>query len=53
MRNEKIAGDTGTLEVQYDGAKEWQTMYFVKEDGDWKISIDKAIEEMLKKPASP
>jgi hypothetical protein len=34
MRNEKITGDSGTLEVHYDGVKEWQTMYFVKEDGE-------------------
>jgi len=52
MRNEKITGDSGTLEVQYDGQKEWVTMYFVKEDGDWKIAFDKTIEEMLKKANS-
>jgi len=27
-------------------------MYFVKEDGDWKIAFDKTIEEMLKKANS-
>jgi hypothetical protein len=52
MRNEKITGDSGTLEVQYDGQKDWLTMYFVKEDGDWKIAFDKTIEEMLKKTNS-
>ena len=52
MRNEKITGDGGTLEVQYDGRKEWLTMYFVKEDGDWKIAFDKTLEEMLKKANS-
>jgi hypothetical protein len=52
MRNEKLTGDSGTLEVHYDGVKEWQTMYFVKEDGDWKIAFDKALDEMLKKPNS-
>ena len=52
MRNEKITGDSGTLEVQYEGQKEWLTMYFVKEDGDWKIAFDKTIEEMLKKANS-
>jgi Domain of unknown function (DUF4878) len=49
MRNEKITGDSGTLEVHYDGGKEWQTMYFVKEDGDWKIDFDKTLDEMIKK----
>lgn len=49
MRNEKITGDGGTLEVKYDGVNEWQTMYFVKEDGDWKIAFDKTFDEMRKK----
>ena len=49
MRNEKITGDSATLEVKNDGQKEWQTMYFVKEDGDWKIAFDKTLDEMLKK----
>jgi hypothetical protein len=52
MRNEKVTGDSGTLEIQYDGQKEWLTMYFVKEDGDWKIAFDKTLEEMLKKSNS-
>lgn len=49
IRNEKIDGNNGTLEVQDDDTKKWDTMYFVKEDGDWKIAIDKMIEEALKK----
>ena len=52
MRNEKITGDSATLEVYYESAKEWQTIYFVKEDGDWKIALDKTIDEMLKKPGN-
>ena len=52
MRNEKITGESGTLEVQYDGQKEWLTMYFVKEDGDWKIAFDKTFDEMIKKANS-
>lgn len=48
MRNEKITGDSGSLEVHYDGVKEWRTMYFVKEDGAWKIALDKTLEEQLK-----
>ena len=49
MRNEKITGDSGSLEVHYDGVNEWQTMYFVKEDGDWKIDFDKTLDEIIKK----
>jgi hypothetical protein len=51
-RNEKITGDSATLEVQYEAGKEWQTMHFVKEDGDWKVALDKTLEEMLKKTNS-
>ncbi|HWP54042.1 MAG TPA: hypothetical protein VN476_07880 [Pyrinomonadaceae bacterium] len=49
MRNEKVTGDSGTLEVKYDGVKEWQTMYFVKADGDWKIAFDKTLDEQIER----
>ena len=39
-RNEKVTGDTATLEVKDNGDK-WDTLYFIKEDGQWKIAIDK------------
>ena len=48
-RNEKITGDTATLELQNEDANRWDTMYFVKEDGVWKIALDRTIEEMLRK----
>jgi hypothetical protein len=45
---EEIKGDTATLEVTTDGAK--QTVKFKKEDGNWKISFPemKAAVEMMK-----
>ena len=49
-RNEKITGDSATLELHNEDTKNWDTMYFVKEDGAWKIALDRTIEEMLKKP---
>jgi hypothetical protein len=48
-RNEKINGDNATLELLNEDTKQWDTMYFVKEDGIWKIALDRTIEEMLKK----
>ena len=48
-RNEKINSDTATLEVQDDESKKWETLYFVKEDGDWKLALDKTQEELFKK----
>ena len=47
-RNEKIDGETATLEVQDSDTKKWEKMYFVKEDGDWKLAFDKLLEETLK-----
>lgn len=52
MRNEKIEGDTGTLEIKNEKTGEWETLYFVKENEDWKIALDKSLEEMFKKTFS-
>jgi hypothetical protein len=41
-QNEKITGDTATLEVKDENGK-WETVPFVKEDGQWKIALDKAM----------
>lgn len=52
-RNEKIDGDTATLEYLDDKGK-WKTMDFVKEGGDWKLTFPKAgpgdVEVTTKKP---
>ena len=52
-RNEKIDGDTATLEVQNEQSKTWETMYFAKEDGEWKLAFDKTVEEFIKKIGQP
>jgi flagellar hook-associated protein FlgK len=49
MRNEKIEGDTATLEVKNVKTGEWDTLYFVKETDEWKIALDKSLEEIFKK----
>ncbi|HEX8844545.1 MAG TPA: hypothetical protein VF791_07865 [Pyrinomonadaceae bacterium] len=38
VRNEKIEGDTATLEFKDDKGDKWVTIHFVKEDGEWKFS---------------
>lgn len=48
-RNEKINGSEATLELHNDNTQNWDTMYFVKEDGAWKIAFDRTVEEMLRK----
>ena len=47
-RNEKINGDTATLEVKNDKTGKWDPLPFVKENGEWKIALDKFLEDMLK-----
>jgi hypothetical protein len=40
-RNEKIAADRATLEVYNDETKQWETLHFVREDGVWKVALEK------------
>jgi len=47
-RNEKIDGDTATLEIKNEKTGKWDTLPFVKEEKEWKIAFDKFIENMLK-----
>lgn len=37
IRNEKIEGNKATIEVQAPEGK-WVTSYFIKEDGEWKMT---------------
>ena len=39
VRNEKIDGDTATLEVKGRGDN-WRSTKFIKEDGEWKLASD-------------
>ncbi len=49
-RNEKIEGETATIEVKNETNGEFDMkMLFVKENGAWKVARDKYIEEELKK----
>jgi uncharacterized membrane protein len=49
MRNEKIDGETATLEVQDGENGEWRSIPFVRENGEWKIAFDKALREAQEK----
>ena len=40
LRNEKVEGDKATLEFRREGAANWSTASFVKEDGEWKVNFD-------------
>jgi hypothetical protein len=52
-RNEKIDGETATLEVKNEKTGKWDSLPFVKEEGEWKIAFDKFIENMLKQLQQP
>ncbi len=49
IRNEKISGDTAVVEVKNQVLGNYDEMPFVKEDGIWKIALDKFMEDMMKK----
>ena len=52
-RDEKIDGGSATLEVQDSDTKKWSKVYFVKEEKEWKIALDKTIEELFKSLGTP
>ncbi len=51
-RNEKIDGEKATLEVKNDKSGAWETVPFVKEDGDWKIAFDQMFRDAFKNNGS-
>ena len=38
-RNEKVDGDSATMDVKDPNDKEWVPMKFVRESGSWKIAL--------------
>ena len=48
IRNERIEGDTASVEVK-DFTSGYDTIPFVKEDGEWKIAFDKYQQAMMEK----
>lgn len=49
FRNEKISGNTATVEYKDETMPEFLTMPLVKEDGQWKIALDVFRENLIKK----
>jgi hypothetical protein len=49
IRNEQINGNTATVEVKNKVANEWEKIPFVVEDGEWKVALDKYLDELEKK----
>lgn len=49
LKNEKIEGDSATVEIKNEATGEYDEMPFVKEDGSWKIALDVFMNNVLKK----
>ena len=45
--NEKISGDTATVDIKAGG--DMLTMHLVKEGGEWKLAMDKVLEDLKRK----
>lgn len=49
MQNETIDGDNATLEVKNSVLGNYDKMFLVKENGNWRVALDKFRDEMLRK----
>jgi PBP1b-binding outer membrane lipoprotein LpoB len=49
MREEKIEGETATVEVKNQLTGGYENLPFVKEDGRWKLALDVYLEKMRQK----
>ncbi len=49
LREEKIEGENATLEFKNPSTQTWQKIFFVNEDKQWKIVLDRFVAETLKK----
>lgn len=48
LRNQIIDGPNATIEVLAAKGGRWETVYFILEDGHWKIAMDRYMEEMIR-----
>jgi hypothetical protein len=51
LSNEKITGDTATVDISAEGQK--MAMPFIKENGEWKIAMDKLAMGMVEGQKAP
>ncbi len=48
LRNEKIEGNTATVEIKNPANETWSKLTFVKEDNRWKIGVGEMLEDVKK-----
>lgn len=51
IRNEKIVGDTASIEIQNSATGDWEEWYLLKEDGIWKSDLNRLLEMQKRKLA--
>lgn len=51
VRNEKIVGDTASIEIQDAATGTWEEWYLIKEDGIWKSDLNRLLEMQKRKLA--
>ena len=49
MQNEKIDGDKATVDVKNSVLGNFETMFLVKEDGNWRVALDKIRADMIRR----
>ncbi len=50
MRDERIQGNFGAVEVWNDSRKQWDDLPFILEDGSWKLAVGEAFGGSFKSP---
>lgn len=50
MRDERMNGDMGALEVWNSKEKHWEDLAFIKEDGKWKLAVGEMFAGTYKSP---
>lgn len=48
-RNEVITGDAATIEIKNNATNDWETMPFVRENGVWKIALDRFMDDLMER----
>ena len=48
FKDEKIDGDKATLLVKNSNSKKWETIFFIRENGEWKIDKQSSADQLMK-----
>lgn len=48
FKDEKIDGEKATLLVKNSNSKKWETIFFIRENGEWKIDKQSSADQLMK-----